>query len=160
MDCRTVHKVETLLIRSGKLSLPGKKHLLQDHQRPETVVMGVTQSPIERPQTGQRSFYSGKKRRHTFKSLLVVDLDSCRILCTAHGKDRRHDFKLFKLSGIRLHPLTQGLGDKGFQGMQKLHVNSRIPKKKLRSGQLSAEDRRYYWEIARLWLLLSMSTER
>lgn len=46
MVCRTVHKVENLLIKSGKLALPGQKELrkLSD---PETVlVMDVMESPV------------------------------------------------------------------------------------------------------------------
>ena len=46
--CRIVPKVETTLIRSGKFRLPGKKSLLQGAV-PETIVVDVTESPIERP---------------------------------------------------------------------------------------------------------------
>jgi len=39
--------------------------------------------------------------------------------------------------------------DKGYQGIQKLHSNSRLPKKKPRGGQLSAEDKAYNRQLAR-----------
>lgn len=92
---RIVHNVETTLIRSGKFRLPGKKSLLMG-QVPETVVVDVTESPIERPVRHQKQFYSGKKKQHTFKSQLVIDLSTRSIVCTAHGKGRRHDFWLFQ----------------------------------------------------------------
>ena len=114
--CRTVHKVETVLMRSGRFRLPGKKSLRQA-QVPDTIVVDVTESPIERPKRGQKRFYSGKQKRHTFKSQLVIDLSTHRIVCTAHGKGRRHDFHLWKASRVQLHPHTKGLGDRGYQGL-------------------------------------------
>ncbi len=68
--CRTVHPVENTLIRSGRFSLPGKKSLRQE-QNLEIVAFDVTESPIERPKHGQKRFYSGKKKHHTFKSQIV-----------------------------------------------------------------------------------------
>ena len=60
-----VPKVETLLMRSGKFRLLGKKSLLQPEHRPEMVVVDVTEFPIKRPKRRQKQFYSGKKKRHT-----------------------------------------------------------------------------------------------
>ncbi len=54
--CRTVHKVEIVLIRSGRFRLPGKKSLCLG-LIPETIVVDVTESPMERPRRGQRQFY-------------------------------------------------------------------------------------------------------
>ncbi|NJM27523.1 MAG: hypothetical protein HC856_03410 [Pseudanabaena sp. RU_4_16] len=70
--CRIVHHVETTLIRSGKFRLAGKNSLLRGFERPETVVLDVMESPIERPQQGQKQFYSGKKGRHSLKSQIVI----------------------------------------------------------------------------------------
>ena len=115
--CRIVHKVENTLLRSGKFSLQGLKRLVQDKEVIATVVVDVTETPIERPLRRQKQFYSGKKKRHTLKSQLVVDQESRTIICTAHGTGRQHDFRLFQSSGVRLHPATEGLGDKGYQGL-------------------------------------------
>lgn len=60
--CRIVHQVETALMNSGLFRLPGQKSLLQGFERPDVVVMDVTETPIERPQKGQKAYYSGKKR--------------------------------------------------------------------------------------------------
>lgn len=49
--CRTVKKVEELLIRAGAFRLPGKKQL--HHQSTyewKVLVVDVTETPIERPQ--------------------------------------------------------------------------------------------------------------
>ena len=53
-------------------------------------------------QKKQKKFYSGKKKQHTLKSLVVVDQSNGSIICTAHGKGREHDFRIFKNSKLRL----------------------------------------------------------
>ncbi|MBP5975119.1 transposase family protein [Brasilonema sp. CT11] len=72
--CRTVQRVETILVTSSRFRLGGKKSLLSSSQKPLTVAMDVIESPIERPKHGQKRFYSGKQREHTLKSQLVIDL--------------------------------------------------------------------------------------
>lgn len=51
---------------------------------------------------------------------------------------------------MQLHPRTKGLGDRGYQGLAKLHANSQTPKKKPRNQQLSVTDKRANRELARL----------
>ena len=75
---------------SGKFRLPGKKQLYQNAYIWEVLVVDVTESPIERPKKKQRTYYSGKKKRHTLKAQVVVDQTTGQILCTAFGKGRVH----------------------------------------------------------------------
>jgi len=42
------------------------------------------------------------------------------------------------------------LADKGYQGIAKIHPNSRIPKKKQRKASLSAEDKHLNRQLAKL----------
>lgn len=147
--CRIVHWVEDTLIRSRRFHLPGKKQLLQGFDKPAVVVLDVTEIPIERPKRHQRQFYSGKQKQHTLKCQLVIDPATGRVICTFFGKGRRHDFKLFQASGIHFHPQTQSLQDKGYQGIQRLHSNSRLPKKKPRGGQLTRPDKASNRQLAR-----------
>lgn len=135
--CRIVRWVEDQLMQSGQVRLLGKKALVQGFEVPEVVVIDVTESPIERPKRRQRQFYSGKKRRHTLKTQVVIDLKSGQILCTFFGKGRRHDFKLYRASGVRFADQTESLQDRGYQGIQKLHRQSQLPHKKPRGGQLT-----------------------
>ena len=69
--CRIVQKIENLLIRSRKFSLPGKKELLKIPTEEKVVVMDVMESPIERPQKGQKAFFSGKQKEHTLKTQVI-----------------------------------------------------------------------------------------
>ena len=47
--CRIVHKVEALLLASGRWRLPGKKQLVGDPVEWEAVIVDVAEVPIERP---------------------------------------------------------------------------------------------------------------
>lgn len=76
-----------------------------------------------------------------YSSFKVINLSTRTIVCTAHGKGRRHDFWLFQASKVRFHIQTEGLADKGYQGIHKFHLNSQIPKKKPRKGQTSSADK-------------------
>jgi len=146
--CRIVYWVEDHLMGSGKFRLAGKKRLVQGFGRPEVVVIDVTETPIERPQQRQRVFYSGKKKRHTLKCQVLIEQATQEVICLFFGKGSRHDFKLFQASGVRLHPETESLQDKGYQGIQKLHANSRLPIKKPQGGSLSAADKAKNRELA------------
>lgn len=141
--CRIVHRIESELMQSGMFRLPGKKALLQGLSQPEVVVMDVTETPIERPKRKQQEFYSGKKKRHTLKSQLIINQETGEIICTFFGKGRCHDFALFKASGIHFHPETQGLYDSGYQGINQYHSNSYTPKKKPKKGELSILQKDY-----------------
>lgn len=146
--CRTVQRVETILVTSSRFRLGGKKSLLSSSQKPLTVAMDVTESPIERPKHGQKRFYSGKQKQHTLKSQLVIDLATFEIRCVVNGSGRRHDYKLFVDSKVRFHPETESLEDSGYQGISKLHRNCRFPKKKPKKGKLTPEDKHYNRSLA------------
>lgn len=64
-----------------------------------------------------------------------------KIICTAFGKGRRHDFKLFKDSKTHIHPSTKCSVDTGYQGIAKLHSNVEIPKKRSKKNPLTIQDK-------------------
>jgi len=70
------------------------------------------------------------------------------VICTSFINGRRHDFHLFKQSGVRFQASTQLLTDSGDQGLQKIHANSQLPKKKLRKRPLTKQERRANKAIA------------
>ena len=121
--------------------LPGKKQLQNLAFGAEVVVIDATETPIEWPKKGQKRFYSGKKKRHTLKTQLVVDPKTQSVICTTFAAGKEHDFHLFKRSKVKLKKETECLADKGYQGIKKLHPNSQLPKKKLKGKQLSQLDR-------------------
>jgi hypothetical protein len=137
--CRILHWVEDHLMQSGCFRLPGKKRLVRGFGRPDVVVVDVTETPIERPQKRQRGFYSGKKKQHTLKCQVIIEQLTGKVICLFFGHGSCHDFKLLQASGIHFHSDTKSLQDKGYQVIQKLHANSRLPHKKPKGGRLSPE---------------------
>ena len=69
---RIIQKIENILIKAPQLRLPGKKRLISDDCQLETVVIDVSETPIERPKGKKKSYYSGKKKRHTLKAQVVI----------------------------------------------------------------------------------------
>ena len=70
-----------------------------------------------------------------------MEKSTCRVLCLAHEKGPHHDFRLFKRSKGRLHPETKAVADSGYQGLQKAHANTAVPKKRSKKNPLSAADK-------------------
>ena len=144
---RWVKWCEDILMASGEITLPGKKALLSGKY--EIIQIDATESPVERPKRGQRKFYSGKKKRHTMKSQIVVDKATKEIICVKTGEGKRHDFKLFKDSRLPINQGTKAETDSGFQGIKGIHSNSEHPKKKPRGGELTAEEKAENRRISR-----------
>ena len=79
---------------------------------------------------------------------MIVDRRTKKIVCTAYSKGRTHDFKLFKQSNTHIHPSIKTQVDTGFQGLQKIHENTEIPKKRSKKKPLTREDKRYNRRIS------------
>ena len=137
--CRWVKWCEDTLMASGQFVLPGKKALYSGVYK--VIQIDATESPIERPKKGQRKFYSGKKKRHTIKSQIVIDKETKKIICVITSEGKRHDFKLFKDSKLPINEGTIAETDTGYQGIKDLHKNSIHPKKKPRNGELTSEEK-------------------
>jgi hypothetical protein len=67
----------------------------------------------------------------------VVDKKTEKIICTAYAKGKNHDYKLFKESKTHILPSIKVQVDTGFQGLQKKHLLTDIPKKKNKKRPLS-----------------------
>ena len=59
-----------------------------------------------------------------------MDKKSRQIICTAFANGKKHDFRLFKESKTFIHPKINALTDSGYLGLQKLHTQTQMPKKK------------------------------
>ena len=79
---------------------------------------------------------------------MVVDKKTRRVICTAFSSGKRHDFRLFKESQTHIHPEIKAITDTGYQGLQKLHSKSALPKKKSKKNPLTKEDKRKNQELA------------
>jgi hypothetical protein len=67
--CRTIHKVEDVLVRSKKFRLPGKKALQPSDTVFEVILVDVSEQPVERPKKARNSTIAAKRgdilRKHS-----------------------------------------------------------------------------------------------
>jgi hypothetical protein len=78
----------------------------------------------------------------------VVNKKTKQVICTAFANGKRHDFRLFKESKTKIKPGIKVITDTGYQGIQKLHGKSELPKKKTKKNSLTKEDRQKNQELA------------
>ena len=71
----------------------------------------------------------------------MVDPRGKKIVCTSFSNGKWHDFRLFKESKVHFAPATEAIVDSGYQGLQKIHFKTRIPKKKSKKRPLSSADK-------------------
>lgn len=77
-----------------------------------------------------------------------MDKKTKQVICTAFTKGKRHDFRLFKECKTKIHPAIKVITDTGYQGIQKLHIKSELPKKKTKKIPLTKEDKKRNQELA------------
>jgi hypothetical protein len=94
------------------------------------------------PKKKQRNYYSGKKKKHTLKTQIVVNKLTAEIICIHTGQGKSHDFRIYKESNIHITPEVYITVDSGYQGLQKIHANTELPKKKTKKNPLSDEDKK------------------
>ncbi|BBD69440.1 transposase IS5 family protein [Nostoc commune NIES-4072] len=126
----------------------------------DLVVMDVTESPIEKPQKGQKRYFSGKQGEHTLKTQVVIRQKSSQIICLGHGLGKTHDFRLFKSSGVKFGELLKVIADKGYQGITKIHQLSETPIKKSKGKKLTKEQKKYNRELNRLRIVIEHVNRR
>ncbi len=110
----------------------------------EAMIDGVERPTIRsQKDKTQRKHYSGKKKRHMRKNIVIADKTKRILVLTPSKHGKVHDKKLADkaLAVIRLPKEVALLADTGFVGIQHQHPNSLIPKKKPRGGVLREEDK-------------------
>ena len=97
----------------------------------------------------QKKYYSGKKKKHTLKVQVIANAENRNIICISVASGHKHDFKIFKESGVHFAKQTQVIVDKGYQGIAKLHVNSVLPRKASKKHKLTLCEKLYNRLVAR-----------
>lgn len=147
-----VHKILPILEKTlgRKLVLPKRRissveEFLRLFPEAKEVMLDGVERPITRSKKAktQNKHYSGKKKRHTRKNLIIVNSKKRILLIspTKHGKI--HDKKLSDKNNLtsRIPKEVSLVVDTGFQGIQKIHENTLIPKKKPRGGFLTEAEK-------------------
>lgn len=143
----TVKLIDSLEKALGrKLVMPLKKvssleeFLLKFPEAKDLFVDGV-ERPIQRPKNKRRQnkLYSGKKKRHMRKSILAVNAHKKILILTTTKSARRHDKRLADKNRLfeRIPEEVAVWVDNGFQGIQRQHRNTLIPKKATKKNPLT-----------------------
>ncbi|WP_207187033.1 transposase family protein, partial [Candidatus Sarmatiella mevalonica] len=105
-------------------------------------LIDVTEQIIEKPIKKQREYFSGKKRKYTFKTEIRVNSFGQIRNVSKSYKDRDHDFKIHKADDS-LPIGTRVYADSGYQGLKKKHNNAKTPIKKTKKKPLTYWQKKY-----------------
>jgi hypothetical protein len=154
--CRDICMLEPLV----KLSIPLPKKLYKRTRRLRTIdqvdeyfpgfkaLIDATEHEIPRPKNKRRrkSYYSGKKKKHTVKTQYMVNTKGLILHKTQYKKGRKHDYDVYKNN----HPITptqvENLLDLAYLGVENDYPTGRynLPFKKKRGGpELSSKEKRH-----------------
>lgn len=99
----------------------------------------ATERRRQRPvsQKRQKKLYSGKKKSHTRKNVILSDERNRILVLTKTKSGRRHDKRLADKENLfqNLPAEVTALVDTGFEGIQHYHPNTLIPEKKIRKSK-------------------------
>jgi hypothetical protein len=151
--CRDMQKIEPLVREC--VPIPQRMHKTTKRLRTAEEVerhfpgfiafTDCTEQQIQRPKNKERrkTYYSGKKKRHTIKNQLMVNNPGLIIHKVNHKKGKRHDYDIYKKN----HPVTPyhvvSVFDPGYLGVGKDYPGqlSSLPHKKKKDQELSAEEK-------------------
>ena len=145
--CEVIYAVINALLNDKNFTLFGSDSTKNDAS--ENRLLDVTEIRIERPKYNQKSKYSGKKKYHTMKIQIIRGADTGFIYEIQIGSGSEHDFHLFKRTFEGCPENVTITVDLGYIGIDKIHINSRIPKKNSKKHKLTEEEKAYNKELAK-----------
>jgi hypothetical protein len=135
-----VTDLERVLIKSELFHLPRKK-VFQRANSFEIVLVDLSESSIERTKKNSENTIQVKEK-NTLKTQIVVDKTSQKIIFVANSEGRKHDYRLFEESKTYIYETIKGRVGTGYQGLQKKHINTEIPKKRSKKNPLTKSDKK------------------
>jgi len=107
----------------------------------------TTEQEIPRPKNKRRrkNYYSGKKKKHTVKTQIMVNKKGLILHKTKHRSGKKHDYDMFKKNGPPPIPPEVEIGvDLGYQGIEKDYpdMNVNIPVKKPKGKEFTKKQKR------------------
>src|SRR5260221_4038383 len=150
--CEWVHTLLPILelTMKRKFVLPQRKisdpeEFLRLYPETKEVFVDGVERLKQRPEKrkAQNKAYSGQKKTHTRKSVIVSDKDRRILIVTKQKSGRRHDKRLADKEDLfkRLPKEILAWADTAFTGESKDHKNLHIPKKKPRGRNLTPDEK-------------------
>ncbi|MCP5006720.1 MAG: transposase [Planctomycetes bacterium] len=142
--CRSMARIEKM---SGR-TLGVKRSIRVSEEEAQALLIDATEQPVERPQRKQKSWYSGKKKRHTIKAEIITTEKGRIVSVSKSAPGTVHDITI-RRRGPPLPKNARAYGDSGYQGYQEDHHALDIPYKKPKKGKLSKEEKGYNHALSR-----------
>jgi len=153
--CRWVHRLKKILeaVLKKKLVLPERKissvaEFVQCFPEATKVFIDGFERPRRRPKNpeDQKKYYSGKKKRHTIKNVIITDEDRKVKVISKTYEGKKHDFAICKEEEMpKFIPKSVDLFlDLGFEGIEKnySHLNVFKPLKKPKGKEICELDKK------------------
>ena len=172
--CRDISIIEPLI----KLCVPLPKKLYKRTRRLRTIDeveeeyfpgfkafidSSEQEIPRSKNKRKRKSYYSGKKKKHTVKTQYMVNGEGTILHKTGHDRGRIHDYEIFK----NKHPITpmqvENVLDLGYLGVQNDFptVKSVLPiRKKRKKSELSDEEKKYNRKHSKLRIIVEHTISR
>ncbi|WP_339025433.1 transposase family protein [Spiroplasma endosymbiont of Agriotes lineatus] len=87
--------------------------------------------------------FSDKKRQHSLKSQIIIDLFNNKIISVDFCYGSIYDYKLFLKSNTLINPKIELVADSAYQGLQNVHKNKLLPIKKSKNNPLNPDKKEY-----------------
>jgi DDE superfamily endonuclease/Helix-turn-helix of DDE superfamily endonuclease len=171
--CRDISILEPLI----KLCIPLPKKLYKRTRRLRTIdeveeyfpgfkaFIDATEQEIPRPKNKRKrkSYYSGKRKKHTVKTQYMVNIEGTILHKTGHDRGRIHDYEIFKNKHPTTPPQVENVLDLGYMGVKNDYptVKSVLPLfRKKRKSELSDEEKRHNRKHSKLRIIVEHTVSR
>jgi len=141
---RALGRIEKLASRV----LGVKRRIVVSAEEAEALIVDCTEQAVHRPRRKQRCWYSGKKKRHTIKTEIVVTGKGRIVGVSKPMPGRVHDLEI-RRRGPPLPKNARLYGDSAYQGIHKDHPDSEIPYKKSKNKPLTKDEKTYNHALSR-----------
>lgn len=141
---RALRRIEKLAARI----LGVKRAIRVNGEEAAALIFDCTEQPIQRPSRKQRCWYSGKKKRHTIKSEIVITEPGKIVGVSKPAPGSVHDITI-RRRGPPIPRDAHAYADSGYQGLQSEHPHTELPYKKSKKKPLAKDERDYNHALSR-----------
>jgi DDE superfamily endonuclease/Helix-turn-helix of DDE superfamily endonuclease len=164
--CEWIHRLTPVLnlALGHQHQLPARKaatvtQVLRACPGLEFIIDG-TERPIQRPKdkVRQREFYSGKKKRHTVKNVVITDRRTRKIKALSRTRPgKTSDKRTADAEEYRFGARSKLYKERGFQGYEPPNLRTKQPKKRPPKGELTAKEKATNQAISRIRVVVEHS---
>lgn len=141
---RSLRRIERLAAKV----LGVTRRIKVSREETEALIIDCTEQPIQRPKRQQRCWYSGKKKRHTIKTEIIIT-EQGRIVSVSKPSPGRVSDITIRRRGVSLPKGSRAYADSGYQGLQDEHPDVDIPYKKSKKHPLTKDEKDYNHALSR-----------